>query len=215
MHTGLLVEDHPDARVWLTDVVHAAFPGIVLSSAGDLESARQRVEDLCAAGHGPDIAVVDLGLPDGPGETFIAELRVRVPSCMCVVASRYTDDDHLFAALRAGASGYLLKQRPKAELTRLLRGIASGEPPIAPALVKRLIGSFHADTPDQPNPLTPREREVLGLLAEGLTLTKIGTLLGITRHTVAAHVKRIYLKLEISSRAEATLQAVRMGVVSA
>lgn len=211
----LLVEDHCDARAWLGNVVTTTFPGIKLSSADSIQTAKTTIRHMCAGGVAPDLALVDLGLPDGSGIAVITTLRKQAPECLCVVASRHEDDDHLFSALRAGAQGYLLKQRPKAELVRLLQGIAKGEPPVAPPLVTRLLAAFSpelgsADTP----PLTEREHEVLALLAGGYTLAKIAQALGVTRHTVAAHVKQIYAKLEISCRAEATLEAVRMGIIN-
>lgn len=222
MRVGLLVEDHRDARAWLERTLQTAFPSIKLASKGTLAEGLASIEHFSGAGIAPDIALVDLGLPDGSGLELIRVLRARSPSCLVVVASRYEGDAHLFAALKAGAQGYLLKQQPQADLIRRLEGIANGEPPLSPAVAARLLSAFGPDSNragfvapvDKPprNPLTGREREVLSMLTTGVTLEKAGALLGISRHTVAAHVKRIYEKLEISSRAEAIMEAVRLGL---
>jgi DNA-binding NarL/FixJ family response regulator len=221
MRVGLLVEDHQDAREWLKRSLSTAFPGITLACEGTLAGGFSSLDHLCNAGGAPDIALIDLGLPDGSGVTLIRELAARAPECLCVVATRYEDDDHLFAALKAGARGYLLKQRPQAEITRLLAGIANGEPALSPVVAQRLLSEF-GPAPDAeqavdpravtPAQLTPREREVLSLITKGHTLARIGNLLEISRHTVAAHVKRIYEKLGISSRAEASLKAIHLGL---
>lgn len=216
VRTGLLVEDHADACQWLVGVLAAAFPGIKFEAVDCLEAARAALAWCAEAKTLPDLALIDLGLPDGSGIELIKELREQAPHCICVVASRHEDDDHLFAALRAGASGYLLKQRPQEELVRLLRGIVRGEPPVAPALVSRLLASFGPDVPAESAPaiaLTERENEVLVQLVKGLTLAQIGDMLCVSRHTVASHVKQIYAKLEVSSRAEATMEAVRLQMV--
>lgn len=222
MRVGLLVEDHQDARRWLEQSLNTAFPGIKLASEITLADGYSALDHFCSVGIAPDIAVIDLGLPDGSGIELIRKLTIKTPECFCVVATRYEDDSHLFAALKAGARGYLLKQRPQAELTRQLAGIVNGEPPLSPAVAQRLLAEFGPGSEavsvatsenTAPARLTPREQEVLSLITKGFTLVKIGGLLGISRHTVAAHVKRIYEKLEVSSRAEASVKAVRLGLV--
>jgi DNA-binding NarL/FixJ family response regulator len=221
MRVGLLVEDHKDAREWLKRSLNTTFPGIKLASESTLAGGYTSLNHLCEAGIAPDIALIDLGLPDGCGTELIRELTARVPDCLCVVATRYEDDDHLFSALKAGARGYLLKQRPQEELTRLLAGIVNGEPPLSPVVAQRLLSEFGpasgAEQKGLPEAatrvqLTPREREVLSLITKGYTLAKAGELLDISRHTVAAHVKRIYEKLGISSRAEASMKAFHLGL---
>lgn len=223
MRVGLLIEDHHDAREWLARSLNTAFPGIKLASEATLKDGCASLDYLCRAGIAPDIALIDLGLPDGSGIELIKKLATRVPECFCVVATRYEDDTHLFAALKAGARGYLLKQRPQAELTRLLLGITNGEPPLSPMVAQRLLSEFGPDNdserrrvvvPDEVAlaRLTIREQEILSLLTGGNTLEKIGEHLSISRHTVATHVKRIYEKLNISSRAEASIKAIQLGL---
>lgn len=138
------------------------------------------------------------------------------PACAVVVASIFDDDDNLFQALQAGAQGYLLKDQSTDWLARQLQGMAEGQLPLSPAVARRLLRHFRqppAATGDDLAELSPREREVLGLLAQGVHIADIGKALAISRHTVGDHVKSIYRKLNISSRAEAALRARSMGLI--
>jgi DNA-binding NarL/FixJ family response regulator len=132
-----------------------------------------------------------------------------------VVATIYDDDQHVFPALRAGAHGYVLKEQSREVLARLLTGIVSGEPPLSPSIARKMLRFFNpAPTPDDEAGLSPREEEVLRLIAKGYTLAAVGDLLKISRHTVAGYVKALYRKLNVTSRAEATLEAARRGIVN-
>ncbi|MBW8310992.1 MAG: response regulator transcription factor, partial [Rhizobium sp.] len=171
-----------------------------------------------AAGPPPDLGVVDRGLPDGSGVDLIRELAQRHPACTRVVTTLFGDDAHVFPALRAGAHGYLLKDQPADRLGAALDGIRRGEPPLSPAIAQRLLRAFGAAPEPVPpsggEPLTAREREVLVLVSKGCRLPELADRLQISRHTVSDHLKNIYRKLDINSRAEAALEAVRLGLVS-
>lgn len=192
-------------------MVEAVFPGIEQRHAASLAEARECLQDFV-----PELALIDLGLPDGSGIEIIEALRERHPECCSVVTTLFSDDVHLFPALRAGAQGYLLKDQPREALVRAVSGIVQGEPPLSPAIARRLLGVFG---PAAPHPeetrLTPRERETLTLIAKGYTLSEVAGQLGITRHTAAGNLKAIYRKLRVNSRAEATLEAARLGLVQA
>ncbi len=212
MKTGLVVEDLPAPAQWLAAVLEESFPGIRVDIASSLAEARAILEKRT-----PDIALIDLGLPDGSGVDLIRDISQSQPHCQCVVTTIYADDRHLFPALRSGASGYLLKDQPKERVVSALRGIASGEPPLSPVIAQRLLrvfGQDQAETSSQDNPLSSREREALVLIAKGYKLPEVAEQLGVTRNTAAGFIKSIYRKLNISSRAEATLEAARMGLVS-
>lgn len=208
MKSGLVVEDLPAAREWLTDILVLAFPGIQVTAVEGLTQARA----ACAT-QTFDLALVDLKLGDGSGVDLIRELSERSPSTDCVVATLYDDDEHLFPALQAGARGYLLKEHEKQQLVTSLKGILSGAPPLSPKIARRVIQHFHAPRdPDAPK-LTPREIEVLSLAARGLRVKEIAEIIGVSPHTAGDHLKAIYKKLNVSSRAEATLEATRRGLV--
>ncbi len=207
--TGLVVEDMPDTRNWLEDVMSMTFPGIRIMVAATLAEAREAISSQV-----PDVALIDLGLPDGSGISLISELNRSAPQTLSVVATIYDDDHHVFPALRAGARGYLLKEQDKGILSRLLKGITSGEPPLSPSIARKLLHFFQPEPVQESDcRLTQREEDVLRLIAKGYKLADVGTMLNISRHTVAGYVKTIYRKLNVSTRAEATLEATRMGIV--
>lgn len=207
---ALVIEDLPDMRELLGSILVECFPGISVTTAGSISLARQAL-----AKRTPDLALVDLGLPDGCGIELIRELHLQHPTLLLVVVTIYADDAHLFPALRAGASGYLLKDQPRDYLVRQLRGIANGEPPLSPAIARRLLRVFEPvpSTHEQLDRLSPRERETLVLIAKGYRLPEVADALKVTRNTAAGYVKNVYRKLAISSRAEAALTASRMGLV--
>ena len=203
---ALVVDDLADVRAWLAEALGAAFPGIEVDAVASLAEAMARIEPP------PQIALVDLGLPDGSGTQLIEALQKRGAGTLCIVATVFDDDAHLFPALRAGAQGYVLKDRDRDALAGMLRGIASGQPPLSSSIARRLLRHFQP-MPQQAD-LTPRETEVLRLTAKGLTLNEVAEALGISRHTVSGYLKDIYRKLSVGTRAEAALEAARRGLVA-
>lgn len=218
----LLVDDLADALDMLQGAVLAAFGPVPCTLARSVRQALAALDHAESEGMTFDLALVDLALGDGSGLQVIAQLVQRQPACAVVVASIHDGDEHLFQALQAGAQGYLLKDHPGDWLALQLQGIAQGQPPLSPVIARRLLRHFQApvavqaaeasEMPDVPC-LSAREREVLGLLAQGVRIAEIGTALSISRHTVGDHVKSIYRKLNISSRAEAALQARQLGLI--
>lgn len=212
--TGLVVDDLPEARSWLCDALEHAFPGIDMRAAGSLRSAREAL--LREPAWRPDIALIDLGLPDGSGTDLITELRARDPGVVTVVTTIFDDDSHLFGALKVGADGYVLKDQSRGQLVDMLAGIHAGQPPLSPSIARKLLQVFQEPKQSAAHPetqLTSREQEVLTLIAKGYTVGRVAELLGITRNTAAGYVKSIYRKLNVSSRAEATLAATRQGLI--
>ncbi|MEW5770986.1 MAG: response regulator transcription factor [Pseudomonadota bacterium] len=209
MRKGFILEDLPESQAWLGQALRDSFPGIAVDAAYSLKEARGKL----ASAEMPDIALIDLGLPDGSGVELIEFIQRRSPATLCVVTSIYHDDGHIFPALRAGARGYLLKDQPVAAIVAALTGIAAGQPPLSPAIARRMLAFFqpvqHLPDPD----LTERETEVLRLIAKGMTQVETARLLGISQHTVSGYVKELYRKLNVSSRAEAALLARDMGLV--
>lgn len=239
----LILEDNPVARSFLCRVVRESFSdAITITEAGDLESARRQISLTGGAQglHGTDpfkLILVDLELPDGNGMELLAELS-QYPATK-IVTTLYSDDDHLFPALQCGADGYLLKEDRFEVLVEELQKIVRGQPPLSPAIARRLLTHFRTGgSPDQqpgdsgftppafstskPVPiekqldherLTPRETEVLTYLSKGFTIKEIASLMGIKWFTVNDHIKSIYKKLNVSSRAEAAVLASKQGLV--
>lgn len=210
MRRVLIIEDIPETRLWLFEIVRAAFPGCSVDEAG---TRRQGVE-LCAS-RTYDLALVDLRLPDGSGLEVMRALRAANRETLCVIITVMGDDANIVTALSAGAQGYLLKEQPKELIARQLAQIAEGIPALSPPVARRIMDHFRLTGPcEKPEGrLTPREQEVLGLIARGLRITDAACALGLAEGTVASHIKAIYRKLDISSRAEAALHATRMGLL--
>jgi DNA-binding NarL/FixJ family response regulator len=239
----LILEDNPVARSFLCRVVRESFSdAITITEAGDLESARKQISLTGGAQglHGTDpfkLILVDLELPDGNGMELLAELG-QYPATK-IVTTLYSDDDHLFPALQCGADGYLLKEDRFEVLVEELQKIVRGQPPLSPAIARRLLTHFRlgggndlhpvdsgftppAFNTSKPVPiekqpdherLTPRETEVLTYLSKGFTIKEIASLMGIKWFTVNDHIKSIYKKLNVSSRAEAAVLASKQGLV--
>ncbi len=203
---ALVVDDLESSRDWLSRALEQAFPGIEVVVAASLAEAQIHVD------RAPPLALVDLGLPDGSGIRLIEKLHPK--GTLCIVATVFDDDAHLFPALHAGAQGYVLKDQPTDNLAEMLTGIAAGQPPLSPSIARRLLRHFQPVAADASEPaLTARETDVLRLIAKGHTVAEVGGLLGLSRHTAAGYLKDVYRKLSVSSRAEATLVATRRGLV--
>ncbi|MCW5721122.1 MAG: response regulator transcription factor [Devosia sp.] len=207
----LLVEDQPTTRDWMLGVLATAFPGLNITAVGTLRAAQAWLDNHADALW---LAVVDLGLPDGSGIDIVRRLAAERPGTLPIVATIYDDDAHLFEAIAAGARGYVLKDEEAALLVNYLQRIERGEPPLAPSIALRMLDHFRAPAarPDDEAGLSPRETEVLALLARGLTVAEAARRLGLQPQTVASYVKVIYQKLCVSSRAEATREAVKRGL---
>lgn len=218
MKNVLLLEDLPETRTWLKALVLQVFPDSEIHEASRVQGALEVV------GTTPiDLALIDLGLPDGSGVDVIAAIRERHPQAQSVVVTIHDDDDHLFPALQAGAFGYLLKEQPQETLVAQLLRMAQGEPPLSPPIARRVLGHFADAGPrrlqlarqvDDEVRLTDRETEMLQRVAKGYTLPEIAQQFGLSRHTIADYIKQIYRKLNVSSRAEAALEAARRGLVN-
>lgn len=211
----LLVEDQPRTRDWLLGVLTAAFPGIgVVACARRSEAlawlGKRKSEGSLA---GFDLAVIDLGLPDGSGVELVRTLAQDWPQVVSVIATIYDDDAHIFDALAAGARGYLLKDEEPDLLVAILRRIDRGEPSLSPSVAHRLLAHFRTPTArgDDEAGLTSREKETLTLVAKGLTVAEAAKRMGLKPQTVAGYIKIIYQKLGISTRAEAAREAIRRG----
>jgi DNA-binding NarL/FixJ family response regulator len=213
---ALIVEDLDEPRQWLAELLPEALPTITrVDMAESLASAFELL-----AQHVYDIAIVDWHLLDGTSEALIQQLTAVHPETMVVVATIHDDDAHVFPALRAGATGYILKSQPRSVVISQLHRIEMGEPALSPSIAMRMLKHFTergvhalAQSPSAVD-LTAREVDVLRLIAKGYKAPEVGHLLAITTHTVSGYIRDIYRKLGITSRAEATLEASRRGLVA-
>ena len=221
---ALIVEDNDEVRRWLAGCVEQAFPGTALTEASSLQGGLTDFEAALnrALAHGKPVpfefALVDIGLPDGSGIDLISYMTARCPSMMTIVTTIYEDDEHIFDAIEAGARGYLLKLHESDKLIELLKRIRDGEPPLSPSIARRILTALQQRSQKQTQAaeiaLTPREQEVLGLLGRGFQLSQVASQLSMTQNTASSHVKSIYRKLNISSRAEAAIAAMERGLFS-
>lgn len=186
------------------------------TAGGAAESLRQ----LKSAA--PDVLLVDLGLPDGNGLDVIRFAKARRPECEVMVVSVFGDEEHVVAAIAAGASGYLLKDALADSFLGTIRELRAGGSPISPSIARIILN--HARAPGAPPrpgepgepgecELAEREQEILSLVAKGFNFQEIGRLLGISNNTVKTHIYRIYRKLSVHSRGEAVFEAKRLGLL--
>lgn len=208
---ALIVEDNPETQEWLHSCVASAFNEMTATTADTLQQANSLVESTQY-----DLALIDLGLPDGSGLDLIKTLRATTPNCHIVVATIYDDDKNLFTALRCGAQGYILKDQDREKIVGYLQGIKKNEPALSAASSQRLIDHFNSKGSELADSrLTPREIEVTCLVAKGYSVEESARMLELTADTVKGYVKNIYAKLGVSNRSEITLKAIALGLVDA
>ncbi|NOY86747.1 MAG: response regulator transcription factor [Deltaproteobacteria bacterium] len=210
MQRVLVVEDHDDTRLWWEDHISEAFPEAKAMGAATLAEARALLEQ-----HKFSLALVDINLPDGSGIDLVKEMGETHPDTYCVITTIFDDDTHIFSALKAGAMGYLIKEQPRDLQIRQLKAVLHGQPPLSPGVARRVLAHFSRsnDAPEDTEPLTDREKDVLQLIAKGFSRPEVANLLGLTPNTVASYTKVIYQKLNISRRAEAVIEGVRLGLI--
>jgi DNA-binding NarL/FixJ family response regulator len=204
----LIVDDHEVLASSLAMVLDAEPDLRSVGVAGTLEKARAMV-----ASTAPDVILLDHRLPDGDGVAAIGELRRLRPSVQVVVLTASAADHVLVAAIEAGASGFVSKSRSLDELTSAVRAAATGEAVISPEMLARLLPRLQRNGRSRHSDLTEREREVLGLLADGLSNAAIAEQLFVSVHTVRNHIANLSAKLGAHSKLEALSIAVRDGLL--
>ena len=204
----LIVDDDHLMRAGLAELL-TADPGIEI--IGQAATGREAIEQ--ARRLGPDVVLMDVRMPDVDGIAATRELARAAPSVRVLILTTFEQDDYIFGALRAGASGFLLKRTRPEELLAAVHTIAAGEALLSPSVTRRVIDRMA----QQPTPqladqakldaLTPREREVLELIARGLSNREIAAELAVEESTIRTHVKRILMKLELRDRVQAVIFA--------
>ncbi|WP_372594797.1 response regulator [Actinotalea sp.] len=219
MTTVLLVDDQALLRMGLRLVLEAQDDVTVVGEAADGESALGQVRAL-----DPDVVLMDVRMPGMNGIDATAAIVAAHPRTRVLILTTFDLDEYAFAALHAGASGFLLKDAPPAELVSAIRTIAGGDAVVAPRVTRRMLELFAdrmptAATPDGPSDdprlasLTPREMEVLRAIAEGLSNLEVAERLVLSETTVKTHVGRVLAKLGVRDRVQAVVLAYETGVV--
>lgn len=204
----LVADDHPVFRSGLSALLHSE-PGIdVVAEADDGAAAVELAAELQ-----PDVVVMDLHMPGLDGIEATRQITSASPRIAVLVLTMFDDDDSVFAAMRAGARGYLLKGSNQAEVVRAVLAVGSGAATFGPAVAARVIEFFSRPVKSSAFPqLTDREHEILALLAEGRGNPAIATRLGISAKTVRNHVSNIFTKLSVADRAHAIIAAREAGL---
>jgi DNA-binding NarL/FixJ family response regulator len=202
----LVVDDHPVVRDGLCSMFDRDPEFDVLGEAGDGAEAVRLAQELR-----PDVILMDLRMPGMDGVTAITELAAKGVAARVLVLTTYDTDSHVLPAIEAGATGYLLKDAPRADLLRAVRAAAHGEAVLSPAVTARLMSRVRSPAA---GPLSQRELEVLELVAAGTTNREAAARLFITEATVKTHLLNIYAKLGVSDRAAAVAEAFNRGLLA-
>ncbi|MCZ4125917.1 response regulator [Streptomyces sp. H39-S7] len=205
--TVFLLDDHEVVRRGVRDLLDDEPDITVIGEAGTVEHALVRIPALR-----PQVAVLDVRLPDGDGVTVCRELRSRMPDLICLMLTSFDDEEALLDAIMAGASGFVLKQIRGSDLVSAVRTVASGQSTLDPSAAARLMAKLRGA--EEPAPelqalpsLTDREREILALVGEGLTNRQIGQRLFLAEKTVKNHISRLLAKLGVERRVQAAVIA--------
>lgn len=214
----IFVENDPNVRLKLQRAISGLADIHEIGSA-----ATYREADALVSQFKFQMLIVDLDLPDGFGLDLIRRTAANMPEVDIMVLANANDDPHVVSAIESGATGYVLKTEIENSLVSAIRLLAAGGSPVSPEVAKSVLRALRTYTthtiekttaPIQPNPLSERETEILQLLAKGMSFNEIGDILTISPHTVTAHIKKIYRKLQVHSRGEAVYEAAQMGLIS-
>jgi len=212
----LIADDHAVVRSGLRSILESEDDIEVVGEAADGHQALEFAQELL-----PDVILMDINMGDWDGVTATRRVRNSVPSCRVIVLTNYDEDNLVFSSIRAGASGYLLKEVSGNQLTNAIRTVADGFSLIYPSVARRVLDEFGRlrggtapiDDDQGYSDLTPREREVLKLIASGRANKEIGTELGITERTVKTHISNIFSKLQLTDRTQAALYVHNRGLL--
>lgn len=213
----ILVENDPNVRFRLERTLENLLDIHVIASAPS-----QREAFALTSQFKFQMLVVDLDLPDGFGLDLIRKTASEQRDIDIMVLANSNDDPHIVSAIESGATGYVLKSEIETHLVSAIRLLTAGGSPVSPSVAKSVLRALRTYTASsaekttnniQTNPLSERESEILQLLAKGMSFNEIGDILTISPHTVTAHIKKIYRKLQVHSRGEAVYEAAQMGLI--
>lgn len=211
----VIVEDDPRTRDALVGKIRLD-PGLeIVAACATFEEGKAAL-----GANGIDVALIDLGLPDGDGTELIRLATSRSPPVEVMVMTVFADEHHVISAIEAGATGYLLKDADAPAVAQAIHDLLGGGSPISTSIARQLLKRFRRNPPSVPAApadaaahLTPREQEVLEVVARGYSNVEISELLNLSFHTVTSHIKNIYRKLAVRSRSEAIFEAVQQGLI--
>jgi DNA-binding NarL/FixJ family response regulator len=233
----IIIEDEPEFRRRFETIIQEEPSMRLVGSAGTKREGQALIER-----ENFDVMLIDLGLPDGSGIDLIRQVSARRPDVDIMVVTVFGDEQHVVSSIEAGATGYILKDSTAADVISCIRLLRAGGSPVSPVVARSVLRAirnrmsaaatprpagagagtgagvgnlFTPAGPAEPNPLSARETEILQLLAKGMSFNEIGEILGISPHTVTAHIKKIYRKLQVHSRGEAVYEAGQMGLLRA
>lgn len=217
----IILEDEPIIQNRLRRILtELGYENETLHFVFNLKEAFEKIEEIPIS-----LALVDLGLPDGNGVEFIEKLRERDSSALILVISAWSTQSSLFSAIKAGATGYVLKERDDSEVLLAIRSILRGGAPIDPFIAREILSQIavqenaqnkseqQEELPSDMEALTNREKEILDLVAQGLSNREISEQLFVSRYTVESHIKHIYRKLSVSKRTKAVSAARTLGII--
>ncbi len=204
----LVVDDHPVVRAGIVALLEAAPDVTIVGTAASGEEALALVPSTA-----PDLVVMDLRMPGIDGDEATARILAAHPAVRVLILTTYETDDAILSAIAAGASGYLLKAAPEDELLAGVRAVAAGEVALAPIVSRMLVARTREPAPAPGPELSPRELEVLRLVAEGLSNREIGARIHRGEATVKTHLLHAFAKLEVSDRTRAVTRAMELGIL--
>lgn len=218
----LIVEDDPQTLAFFTAAVSRCERLVLAAGVSTLAQATAWLDD---PSHKVDVLLTDLGLPDGSGLDAIRHAMARNPACEVLVISMFGDEENVLASIEAGALGYIHKDSTPQDIAQTILEMKDGGSPISPMIARRVLAKYRGlrdesrpaaqPAPGTPSgrPLSPREQEVLELIARGFSYADIARLKAVSVHTVQSHIKNLYGKLAVSSKSEAVYEATQMGLL--
>ena len=202
-HTIALVEDDPNLRETLAEIISSASDWQLVASYPDAEAALEGMKSAC-----PQVVLMDIQLPGMSGIECVGRLKAQHPEVLAAMVTLYDNNDRIFDALAAGASGYLLKRDAPTKLRECLEDLLAGGSPMSSAIARKVVQHFQKEPPakNEDHNLTPREKQILELLVKGGLYKEIAWDLGIGVETVRTHLHNIYAKLHVRTRTEAVVK---------
>jgi DNA-binding NarL/FixJ family response regulator len=208
--TVAIVEDQPRTREGLAALIGGTRGYRIVGKFASMEEALKKL-----GWEPPDVALLDIGLPGMSGIEGVRRLKAQWPTLQILMLTVYADNEHIFEAICAGACGYLLKDTPPPKLLEAIRELREGGAPMSPEIARKVVTMFQKVVPPkiEEHRLSPRELEVLKLLADGHSYKTAAHVLSVSQDTIRFHIRNIYEKLHVHSKSEAVLKALRSGIL--